>query len=182
MKVQIAPISIEPCETELNKIEAYFRVKWNNHQFESLNTLILNSCFVDLKTIEWLLQSLPCLHELHLSSNNYSAITFSENFTKKSLRTLYFCSNGLSDWNELFKLGKNFPELQSLVISQNNLGNLNPTLSKSEITSVFPHLTCLNLNGLLISGWDTIYRLGSLPVLKSLRIKGNLSSFIKNLL
>lgn len=176
MEEQIAPKSdssdVEPSETEFRGADAYFDYKWSDQQFESLNTLILNSCFIDMKTTQCLLQKLPCLQELHLSSNNYSEVNFSTDFSKRSLKTFYFCSNDLCDWKEVAKLGKNFPELESLVISQNRLGDLNSTLEKEQLACVFPYLNCLNLNGLSISSWDTIYQLRSLPALRKLRIKG----------
>lgn len=163
---------IEPREIEFTKVEAYFDAKWRDHQFESLNTLILNSCFIDMKIIECLLQKLLCLQELHLSANNYSVVDFSSGFSKRSLKTVYFCSNDLCDWKEVAKLGKNFPELESLVISQNRLGDIKSNLDNGELARSFPHLNCLNLNGLAISSWDTIYQLRSFSALKKLRIKG----------
>ena len=146
----------------------------NNQTFNhnSLSTLILNSCYIDLKIVELLINKLNNLNELHLSSNNYSNITFSNDFTKMTLKILYFNNNQLNDWNEVCKLGKCFPNLENLVISHNNLSNFNNNENNELCTSnCFRNLQILIINRLKINEWSVIDQLREFPHLKHVRIQ-----------
>lgn len=163
--------------TCLNSTNCYFETIWSldkeEHEFENLKTLILNSCHINLMTVECFLKRLPGLEELHLASNNYSSVNFSEGFIVNSLKTLHFSSNNLTDWSDVIRLGKTFPNLDSLVISENQLGDLNfSSEQRDEFTVNFSKLRVLNLNKLFIKEWSTIDDLRRLPSLKNLRIKG----------
>lgn len=150
----------------------YFRLEWNleNNEFTRLETLILNSCHLDLRIIEFLLGRMPNLKELHLASNNYSHVTFSEQFRKESVRILYLNNNNFSEWCEVLKFGTCFPMLENLVLSDNPLSNF---LSNSLLTtsSCFQNLEILILNKLNINDWVAIEQLRDFPSLKHVRIQ-----------
>ena len=136
----------------------------------NLSTLILNSCFIDLSVIECLVDKLENLSELHLSSNNYSAITFSTNFVKPTLKILYFSNNSLTSWSEVCKLGKCFPSLENCVLSENNLANFDAS-PPHENAKCFPHLHSLTISMLKINQWSAIDQLREFPQLKHVRIQ-----------
>ncbi len=123
-------LSSSNSETDTNQLVIeYFGQAWKDLYFSiesprsktpitgpNLNTLIINSCFIDLRIVECILETLKNLNELHLSSNNYSNITFSSNFSHESLKILYFNNNELKSWNDAECLGECFPSLEILVI------------------------------------------------------------------
>lgn len=98
---------------------SYFHLEWptGNNEFNMLETLILNSCFIDLKVVEILMNRMPNLSEVHLASNGYEIVTFSEGFVKESVKILYLNNNNFSKWSEILKFGKCFPMLEYLVIN-----------------------------------------------------------------
>ena len=139
----------------------------------NLHTLILNSCFIDLKVVECLIDKLASLNELHLSSNNYSTVAFKAAFVKPSLKILYFNNNNLNNWSEVLKLGKCFPNLENLVLSHNDLSSLG---SKSDAKAMstancFQNLQILIINKLSISEWAAIDQLREFPRLRHVRIQ-----------
>lgn len=156
----------------------FFSLAWSldaeANKFHQLRILIMNSCHVDLRVIECVLHRLPSLSELHLASNNYSCVNFSHGFTKYSLKILYFNNNNLTDWNEVCKLGKCFPNLENLVLSHNNISNFTSTLQEDNCLNTaqcFPRLEILILNKLKINEWSVIDELRHFPHLKHVRIQ-----------
>ena len=130
----------------------------------------MNSCFLSLEVIESVLVRLPCLEELHLTANNYSNVSFKENFTSESLKVLYFNNNSLSNWLDVLKFGKCMPNLESLILSENNLSD--PDISQVEmIQQSFTKLHTINLNKLKIQKWNTIDMLRQFSALKNVRIQ-----------
>jgi len=149
-----------------------FNMGWSTQEtFTSLKTLILNSCYLSQKTLESMLIRLPCLEELHLTANNYSNIAFNENFAQNSIKIIYFNNNILSDWSDVFKLGKCLPNLESLILSENNLADLPGDFQTDLVNQSFGKLQTLNLNKLKIQAWTTIDMIRQLPALKNLRIQ-----------
>lgn len=150
----------------------YFHFEWNNdkNEFNQLETLILNSCHLDLSIIEFLLSRMPNLKELHLASNNYSCVTFSKQFRKDSIKILYLNNNNFTEWCEVLKFGMCFPMLENLVISDNPLSNF---VSKSSLTTntCFQNLEIIILNKLNIVEWAAIEQLREFPNLKHVRIQ-----------
>jgi hypothetical protein len=170
----------EEPNNQLNKVDliiSYFSINWSlendENKFVTLKTLILNFCYVDLKIVQCLLERLTNLNELHLTSNNYSHVTFSDSFLKESLQILYFNNNNLTDWHEVFKFAKFFPNLENLVLSENSLGDLNLNDEKNCTNLIqFSKLKAVNLNKLDIKNWSTIDHFRTLfPNLKNIRIK-----------
>ena len=152
-------------ESEVDRFEARWPIEL---QFEHLNILILNSCFINLDVVERLLERLPNLIELHLASNNYSKVDFSPRFIKNSIEILYFNSNNLTNWNEVCKLGKCFPRLKNLVISHNDIENFTSNLATNKC---FQRLEILIMNKLKIDDWSIIDQLSEFPHLKHVRVQ-----------
>lgn len=141
-----------------------------------LTTLILNSCYLDLALVESLLDRVPNLAELHLASNDYSAITFSAGFRKPSVKVLYFNNNQLRSWLDVCALGVCFPSLETLVISENHIERFVHDTKNSEDENfdpfvVFKHLSVLIANKLKINDWSSIDYLRKFPSLRHVRIQ-----------
>ena len=153
--------------------DTYFIKNWSieedGNKSDSLKTLILNNCYIDNEILELLLIRLPVLEELHLARNNYARIKFSETFRKESIKILYLNSNNLSEWSEILRLGICFQNLETLVLSENQLGDIPESI---EFEKAFPKLKILNLNELNIKKWETIDILRGLCSLKNIRLKG----------
>lgn len=154
----------------------FFKTEWNLLNSNSisgykLNILILNSCFVDLKIIQCLIEKMNYLTELHLCSNNYSHVNFDTDFHKPSLKVLYFNNNNLSSWKEVCKLGRSFPNLENLVISHNNIEKFTSTDDELNTSRCFKNLQILIINKLNIDEWHVIDQLRDFPHLRHVRIQ-----------
>jgi len=136
---------------------------------------------------------MPNLSELHLSSNNYSAVTFSNEFQKHTIKILYLNNNNFSDWNEIMKFGRSFPMLENLVnifsvycvyllldffkcnhfkvLSDNPLSKFISSSSTFSNSNAFANIEILILNKLNINEWSVIEQLHEFPNLKHLRIQ-----------
>jgi hypothetical protein len=172
-------------ETNLKSAIDYFNSEWQpvptslnkcSHLYDNLTTLILNSCFIDLRIIECLLDRLACLTELHLASNNYKTVNFNKSFRKSSLKILYFNNNLIKSWPEICKLGRCFPNLENLVISENNISTLDEPPGEQHNQSnssavVFKNLSLLIINKLKINDWSSIDHLRKFPSLRHVRIQ-----------
>ena len=74
------------------------------------------------------------IHELHLSLNVYNRVEIEDGQTYPQIKMLHVNGNQLSEWSELSKLGKAFPELETLIMAENPV----KTIDTSEIAGVFP--------------------------------------------
>jgi hypothetical protein len=146
------------------------------NSIHNLRILILNKCYIDLDQLQYLLEKLSNLDELHLCSNNYKHIDFDKNFRMHSLTILYLNNNQLYDWDEVCKLGIAFPNLDTLVISDNNIADFsnkqksfdeNIVLTTSES---FKNLQQLIVNKIFINDWSTVDQLRDFPRLKHVRL------------
>ena len=87
------------------------------------------------------------------------------------MTTLSLAKNELSSWADIKRLGKLFPNLVSLNVSENPLGEIQ-VIENAEEGGDFPKLECLNLMECCVASWKCIDNLQLLPNLKELRIKG----------
>lgn len=164
--LRLLNLSYNPLEN-IRDSEYYFK-NWSD--FKQLKILILNSCYINLLTLQHFIEKLSNLNELHLCSNNYNEINFSPNFIKQSLKILYLNNNSFTSWLELCKVGKCFPNLETLVISHNNISDFNDT-SELSTQECFKNLQQLIINRLLINDWYNIDQLRKFPLLKHIRIQ-----------
>ena len=74
------------------------------------------------------------VYELHLSLNEYSQVTMETSETFPGITTLHINGNKFSDWSEIAKLGKLFPNLQTLVMMENPI----TTIDTSSVKESFP--------------------------------------------
>jgi hypothetical protein len=154
-------------EEKLKSTTDYFAHNWqliSADNYASLSCLILNACQIDLPILECLLQRLPNLSELHLARNSYQSVSFGQDFQKPSVKILYFNDNLLEDWQHVVALGKCFPNLEQLVLSDNLIERITDS-------SVFQTLKQLNLNKTKINDWSSIEKLDEFASLKHLRIQ-----------
>ncbi|KAG8279294.1 hypothetical protein J6590_004103 [Homalodisca vitripennis] len=167
--------------------------------FPMLTNLVLNNTQIDWPSVRHLLNILPSLEELHLSLNNFNRVDLDDELSDepsvrhKNLKKLHFTGNPVTEWCEVCKLGRAFPNLEMLVMADCPLSSLDPSspcsspervlYSRSESEcegsprrnsphDAFRQLCVLNLNGTLLGSWEDIERLGRFPALHCLRIQG----------
>lgn len=113
------------------------------------------------------------LEELHLSRNQYTNIELGEErhaedgeeYRHDAVRKLHFNGNPVGCWEEVAKLGHAFPTLESLVLAECPLREL-----QQDHVEHFHELRFLNLSNTLLSTWEDIDNLRLFPELGSLRI------------
>ena len=178
--------SRENLEEKVDQIEFlidYFNTEWNDLSIcnepslsvvacagSNLNTLILNSCFIDLRIVECLLEKLKNLKELHLSSNNYSTINFSSGFSQPSIKILYFNNNNLENWTDVCKLGECFSSLEHFMISENKINDFGHSSFRENPHGFFKNVQILVMNKFNIQDWDCV-NFEEFPQLKHIRIQ-----------
>jgi hypothetical protein len=78
-------------------------------------------------------------------------------------------NNNVTDWCEVCKLGKCFPNLKSLFLSQNNLLNFDPDVFSN--STCFEQLETLIINELKLCEWSVLDKLREFPQLKHVRLQ-----------
>jgi hypothetical protein len=160
-------------------------------QFPTLKCLVLNGTHLQWKMIGQLLEMLPLLEELHLSSNEYKKvpidvaresvphekgccpchcidnnkeIIYNLKKSHTKLKTLYFRKNSVEQWKYICQLGRIFPSLETLILSECHLTDI-------ECSVNFPKLKCLNLNDIKCVSWKNIVRLTEFPNLTNVHVR-----------
>lgn len=98
------------------------------------------------------------------------------------VRKLHLTGNHISDWAEICRVGRLFPNLEALVLADCPIKSLHPLENdedQSSSTSTqsakshehFKSLTLLNLSNAKIDSWDDIDRIAQFPALKNLRVQ-----------
>ncbi|KAL5244492.1 hypothetical protein ACI65C_011902 [Semiaphis heraclei] len=167
--------------------------------YPCLKSIVLNSTNITWRSFRHILKRIPMVEEIHLSMNNYDVIDLDDDdncqhIQMPSVKRLHFTGNPVSTWSEVCKLGRAFPNLESLVLAEcplqslmtpppspdTHLGLLSYPRQGSEFCNMtldsphdaFRHLRFLNLNRTLIRTWDDVDILGRFPALRYLRIQG----------
>lgn len=170
--------------------------------YPCLKSIVLNSTNITWRSFRHILKRIPMVEEIHLSMNNYDVIDLNDDdddddshpVRTSSVKRLHFTGNPVSTWFEVCKLGRAFPNLESLVLAECPLQSLmTPPPSPDchlgvlsypkqgdgfrDVTLDSPHdaftrLRFLNLNRTLIRTWDDVDILGRFPALRYLRIQG----------
>lgn len=138
-------------------------------KWERLHSLVLNSTNTEWDCVKSLLDSCPKLQELHLSLNGYGTVDLSTE-EHHEIRKLHFAGNPVNDWFQVNKLGKAFPNLESLVLAECPLPG-----PKSGDEQNFLRLKALNLDGTLLATWLELEQLATFPVLESVRVRNCLA-------
>lgn len=126
------------------------------------------------------------------SSTSYRRSDSTSSMYKKTnghggVRRLHFTGNPVTDWAEICRLGRVFPNLESLVLAQCPLRAVEYVPRPSSCNSdksgntddedvdppheYFKSLTFLNLSNTNINTWDDVDRLAKFPSLKNLRVQ-----------
>lgn len=109
------------------------------------------------------------MEELFLSLNGYNCVPLpGKRFT--SIKRLYLNNSEICDWAELNKIGRAFPSLEELIMTESLLRNILPSPSKADCA--FPNLKSLVLNRTMLNDWSDIEALNTFPSLKDVRLLG----------
>lgn len=91
------------------------------------------------------------MEELHLSLNGYSTVPECEEFFE-SVKRLHFNGNNIKHWQEVERLGRMFPNLETLMIMENPLENLQRESKDNSLVS----LQALYLTKTMLSKWEDV--------------------------
>ncbi|KAJ3028299.1 UNVERIFIED_CONTAM: hypothetical protein HDU68_001979 [Siphonaria sp. JEL0065] len=154
--------------------------------FGNLKVLALNSTNIAWDDIETLAPYVPLLESLFIGFNNLTSVN-DEKYpptTEYSLPTsnqqtaplfpnltaFHLDQNKLTSWTQLCHLiHTHMPKLTTLNLSNNQISDIQP----SSITTVFKHLTTLNLTCNNLTSYSSIHTLNSFPVLVDIRVRDN---------
>eukprot|EP01112_Ceratiomyxa_fruticulosa_P005277 TRINITY_DN1588_c0_g1_i1.p2 TRINITY_DN1588_c0_g1~~TRINITY_DN1588_c0_g1_i1.p2 ORF type:complete len:561 (-),score=116.57 TRINITY_DN1588_c0_g1_i1:2612-4294(-) len=141
--------------------------------FSQLRILVLNNTQITWGEVEILNKILPVIEELHLVKNGIQRFEGDENNTTlQTLRLLNLETNGIDDWVSVWKRFHYLPNLESLILNDNNLkGIFVPPSDNSGLG--FSSLQSISLNHNQISSLETLSVLNKLPKIQSLRISNN---------
>ena len=98
--------------------------------------------------------------------NDYCNVNLSKCFLHAHLKYLHLNDNKIECWDELTKLSVAFPSLQKLIVSNNPIHCIPPSLD----SSTFPQLLILNFNNTALCSWDSIECLSVLCKLQELSL------------
>jgi len=137
----------------------------------NLSKLVLNCNHCTWSTVRWLLQHLPHLTELHLSTNHLGNPGPEDTVTHTNLRHLYLSCNPVSCFSSLTtRILCCLPSLESLSLAECPISQLPPS---QDLTMFPPKLTSLNLSNSEVSSVKELDRLRLLPQLRQLRLLGS---------
>ncbi|XP_055915695.1 tubulin-specific chaperone cofactor E-like protein [Eupeodes corollae] len=100
------------------------------------------------------------------------------------VKKLHFTGNPVEDWKEICRLGRVFPNLETLVLAECPLKSIEPISPTDSVKVVaddmnnresphkyFSNLAILNLSSTKINTWEDIDRLAKFPSLRNLRVQ-----------
>ena len=155
-------------ENDLSKCSIDPLEKHNKHKITSIKSLVLNNTKVPWYAVHAMLDSMPCIEDLHLSLNNYTSIDVNSRQRYPNVKYLYLTGNPeLQCWKEIQKLMGTFPNLEGLTMADCNI-NVIP----QDLINHFPKIQSLNISNWPITSWDCLERLNQLPNLVKLRCQG----------
>lgn len=143
----------------------------------AMRVFVLNRSNLPWNIVRALSSACPSLEELRLYRADLSSLTaceklaleyFSSRQVFKNLRLLDLGGNELC-WNDLVSVFGKLPNLESMFVSENAIGNIRFSPDGGEL--FFPNLASLSLSGNPIDDWRSISELWVLPSLKALRIQ-----------
>lgn len=132
--------------------------------------LVLNGNKINWTSADRLIQIMPQLEELHLSTNNLHNPTGEESIQHENLRLLYLSCNPIDDFQDIAeRLTAQCPMLEQLSLSECPVTFNAEPLSPSN--PILPNLSALNLSTTKISTWEEVDKLRGLSALTELRIQ-----------
>eukprot|EP00111_Clytia_hemisphaerica_P017479 TCONS_00051733-protein len=135
---------------------------------KSIHSLVINNTGIDFQSLLKLLDIYPSVAVLHFCINDISSIPGNLNKQYENVTTVSMAKNNIKTWADIRKIGKLFPNLVSLNISE----NLFKEIKYEKNSNDFCHLKNLNIMECPIDDWESIENLQHLPQLRELRIKG----------
>ncbi|KAK3697930.1 hypothetical protein QZH41_013009 [Actinostola sp. cb2023] len=169
-QLSILNLSGNPLATDGDNLDkVYTSLEGIHDKPTSLKKLILNNTGVSFALVYSLLQCtcITGVEELFLSLNEYSSIPATEK-TFPNIKQLYLNKHCIKEWTEVMQLGKIFPHLEELNMTDSPLENILP----DDATDVFPRLNVLRLNKTAISDWESIDALNAFPSLTDVKLVG----------
>jgi len=134
----------------------------------NIKSLVLNNTRIAWYTLHAMLDSMPCIDDLHLSLNNFSSIDLNLKKMYPNIKYLYLSGNPeLRNWEDIKKIMQTFPCLQGLTMADCNISIIN-----DDFIGHLPHLQSLNITNWPIKSWQCIEKLNSMPKLAKLRCQG----------
>lgn len=125
--------------------------------------------------------SCQCPNHANLSSHDKKHAVCKKTEAHHGIKKLHLTGNHISDWSEICRVGRLFPNLEALVLAdcpirsldstENETSAPNATPSPTNSHEHFKTLTLLNLSNAKINSWDDIDRLAKFPALKNLRVQ-----------
>eukprot|EP00095_Tigriopus_kingsejongensis_P002556 maker-scaffold309_size213625-snap-gene-1.27 protein:Tk02556 transcript:maker-scaffold309_size213625-snap-gene-1.27-mRNA-1 annotation:"isoform a" len=135
-----------------------------------MQKLVLNGNKIDWNSVHALIQMMPQLDELHLSTNNLSNPTETETFAHPNLKLLFLSCNPIHDFHGLAHLlTHNCPHLEQLSLSECPVSYIGSTSDPNN--PILPSLSYLNLSTSKISTWEEVDSLRGFAALNELRIQ-----------
>jgi hypothetical protein len=137
-----------------------------------MTQLVLNGNNVSWPTIVYLVDKMPKLEELHLSTNNLQNPT--DNLLKHgNLAQLYLSCNPISDFSTVTQnLINSCPRLVLLSLAECPVGTLPDVNDNTETINTVNSLKSLNMSTTAISNWNEVDKLRKFEGLQDLRLQG----------
>ena len=168
-----------PCLAELNVSGLHLK----NSSFDEENklqtipvqtipvkTLVVNSMHLNWQQVLTLSLPFSGLHHLHASFNNINDLKFGDVSSLNCLCKLSLEGNNLSSWDHVVLL-HDLPCLETLILSENPLGNVSFPGEVMEATDIFSKLKSLSLMNTMVSSWSCVDQLNRLQALEVLALK-----------
>lgn len=111
------------------------------------------------------------LEELHISINDFKHINVTDQTPYPTLRLLHINTNGLTDWEDVEKLGRYFPNLEQLCMIENPIREILVN-SEENVSANFPHLEAINISSTAVASWKELQKFCLFPKLHAIRLKG----------
>lgn len=125
-------------------------------------------------------ESCQCQAYTNQSSQDQKYAVCKKTEAHHGIKKLHLTGNHISEWSEICRVGRLFPNLEALVLADCPLSSLSsnqPETNESNATANnsshdhFKSLTLLNLSNARINSWDDIDRLAKFPALKNIRVQ-----------
>lgn len=137
--------------------------------YGSLRRLVLNGTLINWDVVAEFLEKISNLEELYLCLNEYKQVQLNCGKQYPYMKLVHLSGNPITSWDEFMKIGKVFPNLETLVIVDCEVNSFS---SESEFETIFYHLSTLNMNNNKLSQWDEIDKLRLFPSLQDIRVLG----------